>query len=324
MAWKAVAASLGIVLLGLVTTDSVAQTFPSRPVRLIVNAPPGGPTDLVGRMVAARMTESMGQPVVIDNRPGGGAQIAVAQLMLAPPDGHTLFAGDIGAFAINPSLYANLAFDPLRDFQPISTLMSSPSVLVVPAASAATSIDELLARAKVPQGRLTFASPGMGTGSHLLAEVFKMRTGANLVHVPYKGSAAATQAVLTGEVDMMFQVLGSTLPHAKAGKVKMLAIAAPARSPRAPEVPTTAELGYPDVHMSPWFGLVTRAGTPEAIVRRLHGEVTAALNHPATAKQLADVGFDPLPSSPEQFGSFMRAENARWGAVVRASGVRAE
>jgi tripartite-type tricarboxylate transporter receptor subunit TctC len=266
----------------------------------------------------------MGQPVVVDNRPGGGAQIAAAQLMQAPADGHTLFAGDIGAFAINSSLYTNLSFDPLKDFQPISSLMSAPIVLIVPAGGPSKSLKELLERAKSPQGRLTFASPGIGTGSHLIGEMLKMRTGARLEHVPYKGLAQATQALLAGEVDMLFQVMGSALPLAKAGKVRMLAIGAPTRSALAPEVATTEELGFADVRMAPWFGMVTRAGTPEPVVARLHREVVAALMHPDTTKRLTDAGFDPLPSTPQQFGSFMSEESARWGRVVRALGTRVE
>jgi tripartite-type tricarboxylate transporter receptor subunit TctC len=291
---------------------------------MIVNAPPGGPTDLVARIVAARVGDSTGQSVIVDNRPGGGSQIAAAQLMQAPADGHTLMVGDIGAFAINSSLYAKLAFDPLRDFQPITTLMSSPSVLIVPARSPSNSLEELLGRARPPQGRLTLGSPGVGTGAHLIGEMLRMRTGANLEHVPYNGVPQATQALVAGEVDLLFQVMGAALPLAKAGKVKILAVAAPARSARMPEVPTTIELGHSDLRMSPWFGVVTRSGTPQAVVARLHREVIDALAHPDTMKRLGELGYDPFPSSPEQFASFMRDESVRGGQVVRASGARAD
>lgn len=320
---RRLASLIALVLTGPALVVGRAQTFPSRPLRVIVNAPPAGPTDWIARMLAARMSESTGQSVVIDNRPGAGSQIAAAQLMQAPPDGHTLLIGDIGAFAINPALYANLSFDPLRDFQPITTLISAPIVLLVSARSPFNSLEELLVRATRPQGRLSFASPGVGTGSHLIAEMLRVRTGANLEHVPYKGVPQATHALLTGEVDMLFQIVGSAFPLAKADKVRVLAVAAPTRSALLPEIPTTSELGHSDLRMSPWFGIVARAGTPEAVVARVHREVIAALAHPDTMKRLAELGFDAVPSAPDQFERFMREESVRWGQVVRASGARA-
>jgi tripartite-type tricarboxylate transporter receptor subunit TctC len=309
--------------MGMLAETAWAQTLPSHALRIIVNAPHGGPTDLVARMIAARISDSTGQSVIVDNRPGGGSQIAAAQLMQSPADGNTLLVGDIGAFAINASLYAKLSFDPLKDFQPISTLMSSPSVLIVPAVSPSNSLQELLERAKSPHGRLTFASAGLGSGAHLIAEMLKTRTGAKLDHVPYNGMPQATHAVVAGEVDLLFQVMGVALPLSKAGKVKVLAIASPARSPRMPEVPTTSELGHPYLRMSPWFGVVTRSGTPQDVVARLHRKVTDALAHPDTTKRLGELGYDPFPSSPEQFASFMREESERWAQVVQASGTRA-
>lgn len=322
MSRRSLGALIASLLLALVHTSTLSQAFPSRPLRIVVAGVPGGPGDEGARLVAVRMSETLGQPVVVDNRPGGSAQIAAAQVLQAPADGHTLFVGDIGAFAINGALHANLSFDPTKDFLPISTLMSSPMVLLVPAASTLNSVDELVARARAPMGRLTFASAGVGTGSHLIAEMLKMRSGARLAHVPYNGFPAAIQALMAGDADLLFQVLGAALPLAKAGKVRMLAVTSPTRSAIAPEVPTTAELGYPDLGLEPWFGIAARAGTPEAAMVRLHREVIAALKHPETVKRLTDAGFEPRPTSPEDFRDFIRAESTRWGRVVRASGAR--
>jgi tripartite-type tricarboxylate transporter receptor subunit TctC len=300
-----------------------AQSFPSRSIRLLVPFPPGGPTDQVSRLVGQKITESTGQPVVVDNRPGGGSQIAAAALLQAPADGYTVMIGDIGALAVNPTLYEKLAYDPQRDFVAIGRVMSSPMVLLVPTKSPANSVAQLLELAK-SQGRLSYASQGIGTGGHLLAEMFKAASGAPLVHVPYKGSAPAMQDLIAGQVDLLFDLMGAGLPQARGGKARILAVGTPERSPRAPEVPTMAEAGYPGVVMTVWFGLVAKSGTPEPLVRALNAQTVAALTNPEVAKRLYDQGFDASPSTPEEFSMQMRSEREKWGAVVKSSGARVD
>jgi tripartite-type tricarboxylate transporter receptor subunit TctC len=320
-----------ICLISIATALSVAsligsaqdQTFPKKPIRLIVPFPPGGASDQVSRLLGQRITESTGQPVVVDNRPGGGAQIAATALMQAPSDGYTLMIGDIGAFAINISLYQNLSFDPQRDFQPISLVIESPMVLLVPAKSAASTVSDLVSSAK-QQGRLAYASQGIGTGGHLLGEMLKTASSAPLIHVPYKGGAPAMQDLIAGQVDMLFDAMGVSLPQARGGKAKILAVAAQQRSARAPDLPTMGESGYPDVLMTVWFGIVARAGTPAEVTRRLNRELVGALNHPEVSKRLNDQGFDPAPSTPEEFAARIRGETAKWSAIVKASGARVD
>src|SRR2546421_791117 len=300
-----------------------AQSFPSKPIRLLVPFPPGGPTDQVSRLVGQKIAESTGQPVLVDNRPGGGSQIAASALLQAPADGYTLFIGDIGALAVNPTLYEKLSYDPQRDFVAVSRVMSSPMVLLVPVKSSANSVAQLLDLAK-SQGRLSYASQGIGTGGHLLAEMFKSATSAPLVHVPYKGSAPAMQDLIAGQVDLLFDLMGAGLPQARGAKAKLLAVGTRERSPRAPEVPTMAEAGYPDVVMTVWFGIVAKSGTLDSLVRTLNGHIVSALNSPEVSKRLYDQGFDPSPSTPEEFGAQMRSEREKWGAVVKSSGARVD
>jgi tripartite-type tricarboxylate transporter receptor subunit TctC len=312
-----------VALWAVLAGAACAQSFPSRPIRLLVPFPPGGPTDQVSRLLGQKVTESTGQPVLVDNRPGGGSQIAAAALLQAPADGYTVMIGDIGALAVNPTLYEKLSYDPQRDFVAISRVMSSPMVLLVPVKSPANSVAQLLDLAK-SQGRLSYASQGIGTGGHLLAEMFKSVTGATMVHVPYKGSAPAMQDLIAGQVDLLFDLMGAGLPQARGGKVKILAVGTPQRAERAPEVPTMAEAGYPDVAMTVWFGMVARSGTSDAVVRVLNQQVVSALKNPEVSKRLYDQGFDPSPSTAEEFAAQMRSEREKWGAVVKSSGARVD
>lgn len=302
--------------------SAVAQAFPARAMRIVVPFPAGGPTDQVARMVADKLQAAMAQPVVVDNRPGGAGQIAVAQLMQAPADGHTLLIGDMGVYAVNPALYPKLSYDVQRDFVPISAAMSAPMVLNVPAGSPSASVAELVRRAA--SAPLNFASQGPGTGGHLIGEMFRAQSKGNLNHVPYKGGAPAMQDLIAGQVDLFFEVLGASLPQARAGRIRMLAIAAPARSRLAPELPTTAEAGFPNLTMSPWFGFVARTGTPEPALRRLNAEIVAALGQADVVERLQTVGFDPIPGTPEQFARLIRDETERWGGVVRSAGIKVE
>ena len=307
----------------LIAFEAWGQAFPQRPIRLLVPFPPGGPTDQVSRLLGQKLGETLGQAMVVDNRPGGGAQIAASALLQSPPDGYTILIGDIGALAVNKTLYQNLSYDPQRDFRAVSSVMSAPMVLLVPANSAASSVGQLVENAK-KTGRVSYASQGIGTGGHLLGEMFRNASGLTLTHVPYKGGGPAMQDLIAGQVDLLFDAMGAALPQARGGKAKILAIADGKRSPRAPDVPTMGETGYPDVQMVVWFGIVTHAKTPDAVVHRLNTEIVAALNSPDVSKRLSDQGFDPAPSTPEQFDALMRAETVKWAAIVKASGARVD
>lgn len=317
-ALKRLAATAAVGLLGPLAAR--AQSFPARPIRIVVPFPAGGPTDQVARLVATTMQAAIGQNVIVDNRPGGGGQIGASQLQQAPADGHTLLIGDMGLLAANTSLYQKLSYDVQKDFLPVSGAMNAPMVLVVPANSPAASLADLVARAKAAP--LNFASQGNGTGGHLLGEQMRLLTKAAMNHVPYKGSAPALQDVIAGNVDLFWDVLGSVLPHVRAGRVKALAIAAPKRAAAAPEIPTTAEAGQPQLLMSPWFGFVVRTGTPDAVVARLNTELNAALRNPEVVAKLQTAGFEPTPGTPDALARQIREETERWGTVVRAANIR--
>ncbi len=308
-----------------VATRAFAQAaFPSRPLRILIPFAAGGPTDTMARGLSQKLTEALGQPVLVDNRPGGGAQIAAGALKQSPADGHTLMIGDIGALAINASLYQNLSYDALKDFSPLTMLMSAPIVLMVRADSPFKSMADVVAAAKSGAKPVSFASQGVGTGGHLVMEMFKSMAAIDLAHVPYKGSAPAMQDILGGQVDALFELLPVALGQAQAGKVRILAIAAPRRSTLLPDVATTAELGFTGLGMEAWFAAVTLGGTPDAAVRRLSAELGKAIRDPGVNKRFVDQGFNVDPGTPEQLGALMKAETERWGAVVKRSGARAD
>jgi tripartite-type tricarboxylate transporter receptor subunit TctC len=315
-------AALATAPLGMHRT-AAAQAFPSKGLRIIVPFPAGGPTDQVARMVAQKLQDQYGQSVVVDNRPGGGGQIGMSQVQQAPADGHTLIIGDMGLYAINTTLYTKLSYDVQKELVPITLAMSAPMVLIVPANSPDNSVADLVRRAR-SGATLNFASQGIGTGGHLIGEMMRVESGGRLNHVPYKGSAPAMQDLIAGQVDLFFEVLGAALPQAKAGKVKMLALAAPQRSKLAPDLPTTAEVGFPQITMAPWFGFAARTGTPEPALRKLQADIVAAINSPDIVTRLQTVGFDPIPGTPEQMAKVIRDETERWGAVVRSSGAKVE
>jgi len=300
-----------------------AQSFAERPVRIVVPFP-GGFADTLARMVGAPLSRALGQPVVIENKPGGSGQIGAAETLRAPADGHTLFMGHIGTHAINPHLFARLTYDPEKDFMPVTLLVTVPNLLIVHPSVQATTVRELAALAKASPGKLAYASPGNGTSGHLAAELFKSLAGLRVLHVPYKGAAPALQDVIGGRVQFMFDTLAQAYPHAKTGRVRALAVTTLKRHPATPEVPTMHESGFPDWETGPWFGLFVRSGTSEPIVRRLHSELAEALLVPEIRDRLAAQGADPVGNSPEEFAQFIRAESARWGKVVREAGIRAD
>ncbi|HET6491720.1 MAG TPA: tripartite tricarboxylate transporter substrate binding protein [Burkholderiales bacterium] len=298
-----------------------AQDYPSKPIRLIVPLAPGGGNDTTARLVGKKLTESFGQQVVVENRPGGAGAIAGEIVVRAPADGYTLYLAST-TFASSPALVRELPFDTLRDFAPITRLAVVPGALIVHASLPVKSVRDVIALARSRPGEVTFGSAGMGSGSHLGGELFKLLAHVNMVHVPYKGSALVTTALLSGEVMTAFTNPISSLPHVKAGRIRNLGITSAGRWPLFPDLPTLAESGVPGYELLIWNGIVVRTGTPAAITRRLHKEIVDAISAPDIVKHLAADGARPMVQSPEDFGAFLRNEVAKWDKVARAAGLR--
>lgn len=297
-----------------------AQPFPSKAITLVVPFAAGGPTDSISRNIAQKMSDTLGQPVVVDNRPGAGGQIAGTFVKQARPDGYTLFVGATEMFAINQTLFSKFSYDPLKDFKPVSAFVETPMILVVAKDSPANSVQELVALAKTKQGGLTYASQGLGSVGHLLGQTMGAKTGTTLVHVPYKGSAPALQDLATGRVDMMFDVVASSGPLIASGRLKALAVANPRTFANLPAVPTLSAGGINGLDASVWFGVVAPAGTPDAAIATLNDAITKAINAPDLIKRFGDQGMRPLPMNAQQFGVFMKGEADRWTPIVKASG----
>ncbi|MCC6778821.1 MAG: tripartite tricarboxylate transporter substrate binding protein [Hyphomicrobiales bacterium] len=308
------------LLLGTHPAWSQPDAFPLRPITVLVPFPPGGSSDIVMRLLAQKVAESVHQPVIIDNRPGGAGNVAAMTVKQAPPDGYLLMMGHTGTHAINPSLYGDLKFDPTRDFQPITALISFNNILVVPAASPARSVADLVALARTRPEGLSYGSQGVGTGGHLLGELLARHAGVKLVHVPYRGIAPAVTDTVAGRMDMLFSSYISAAGHIEAGRLRMLAIAGGERHPRIPDVPTMAEAGFPDVQMQQWFGLFAPAQTPSAIVRKLNAEFVNALeSEDVRSKVLPQVAV-VIPGTPEALAAIVARDLVRLGKVVRESG----
>lgn len=317
-------ASLSVAALLAVSAGQVAaQAFPSKPIRFVVPFP-GGFSDVLARQLGAKMSEALGQPVVVENKPGGSGQIGAQEVMRAPADGHTLFMGHIGTHAINPHLFANLAYDPDRDFTPVTLLVTVPNLLVVHPSVPARTVQELVAYARKNPGKLSYGSPGNGTSGHLAAELFKATAGVFIVHIPYRGAAPALQDVIGGQVQLLFDTVAQGWPQAKAGKVRALAVTSLKRQAAAPEIPTMDESGFAGWETGPWFGVMVRSGTPDPTVKRLHAELVKALQAPDVREKLAGQGAVPVGNTPEEFEAFIRAESARWAKVVKSAGIRAD
>ena len=303
---------------------AIAQTFPNRAVTIVVPFQAGGITDQIARALAQKMGENLGQPVIVDNKPGGGGQIAAGAVKLAPADGHTVFVAATEMFAINQNLFRKFSYDPIKDFTPVTSLIATPMLLVVPANSPVNTVQELAQLAKTKKDGLSFASQGQGSIGHLLGELFRGQMGGSYSHVPYKGSAPALQDVMAGQVDMMFDVITTAGPLIVGKKIKPLAIASAKRSPQLPDVPTLTEQGVKGLDAGVWFGAVAKAGTPESAVLRLNQAFLFALKDPDILKRFSDQGMQAFPSTPAQFGTFLQAEVAKWGPLVKASGASIE
>ena len=304
--------------------DAAAQGFPSRPVRLVVPFPPGGPLDIVGRAIAQKLGEAWGQSVVVDNRPGAGGNIGAELVAKSAPDGYTVLMGALSTHAVNPSLYAKMPYDAVKDFAPITLVAITPNVLVVNASLPVNSAREFVAYAKANSGKLAFGSGSNGSAGHLAGELFKVETATDIVHVPYKGGAPAMQALLAGDTQFMFDNLANATPQVKAGKLKALAVTTAQRSKLAPELPTMAEAGLPGFDIATWFGLLAPAGTPPEVIAKWNAEVTKILNSPEMRERLTAQGAEPAPTTPDAFAAFIRSEIPKYARIVKASGAKVD
>jgi tripartite-type tricarboxylate transporter receptor subunit TctC len=307
---------------GLLAAGSApAQSdYPSRPIRLVVTVPPGGAADFIARLVGGRLSETLGQPVLVENRGGAGGTIATETVARAAPDGYTLLQNSITTHGVGPHLYSKLPYDPVKDFAAVSGLALLPLIMTVNAEVPAKTVDELVKLSKV--GNLNFASSGNGGAPHMAAELFKSVTGAPITHVPYKGSGPAVADLVGGRVQIMFDAAPSLIQHVRSGKLRVLAAASAQRNRLLPEVPTFAELGHPDVAVSLWYGLLAPAGTPAAVIERLNRETVKALGSADVRDKLLAQGAEPMAGTPEAFAAFMEAERKKWGPVVKQAGVK--
>jgi tripartite-type tricarboxylate transporter receptor subunit TctC len=299
-----------------------AQTFPSRPVKLVVGFPPGGGNDIAARILAPRLSELIGQPVIVDNKPGAGTNIANEYVARSAPDGTTLLL-NTSAIAINMSLYANVPFDAVRDFTPLSIFAESQNILVVNSRLAAQNLGEFLAYARANPGKLNYSSAGAGTTQHLSAELFKLKAGLNIVHVPYKGTAPALTSLIAGETDLSFANIPAILQHVKSGRLRPLASTGTKRSALMPDVPTMKEAGVDGVEVTVWYGVLGPAGMPKEMVAGLSGAIAKCAHEPDIRKRLTELGAEPVGNSSDEFSKIVREEVARWAEVVKVSGAKA-
>ncbi len=317
-------------LLAVVTAFAIAQSatvaaqaYPTKPIRFIVGFPPGGATEFIARLIGQKLTQSMGQQVIIDNRPGAAGNLGIELAARAAPDGYTLLlvAPNI---TISPSLYKKLAYDTMKDFAPIARVAAVPMVIVTPGNLPTPTLKDFIALAKAKPGQLNYASSGVGTSLHLAAELFKLQAGVNLMHIAYKGSSLAMNDVISGQVHTLFIGIPAPAPHIKTGRLRGLAVIAPQRSPTLPEVPTVAEAGMPNLEVITWYGIFAPAGTPRSIVTRLNAEINQAMQSADVKEKLAAQSTDAIIGTPEEFGAYVKKEIAKWAEVVRKAGIQPE
>ena len=301
---------------------ALAQTWPAKSVRMVIPFPPGGTTDILARLAAQKLTEALGQQVVPDNRPGASGNIGTEQVAKSPPDGYTLVTAPGSTLTIHPSLYAKLGFDPLRDFAPVTILAAVPNLLVVHPSLPVRTVKELIALAKARPDQLNYASTGAGQSTHLSMELFKTMAAVKITHVPYKGSAPAVTDLVGGHVSLMFDNMPSALPHAKAGKLRGIAVSTQRRSPVVPEIPTVAESGLPGFEVSVWFGVLAPAATPREVIEHLNRVLVKALQSADVRERLATQGAEPIANTPEQFTAQMKGDLVKWAKVVKAADIK--
>jgi tripartite-type tricarboxylate transporter receptor subunit TctC len=302
---------------------ALAQSYPTKPITVVVPHAVGGTTDIVARLITAQIGNGLGQPMVVDNRAGGGGNIGWGSVARSAPDGHTLLTTEM-SFTIAPSLGTKQPFDPKKDFSHIITAAAAPQVLVVNPQVPAKTVQEFIAAAKANPGKLNYGSGGNGTNTHLGGELFKREAGIDLVHVPYKGAGQVLQDLMGGQVQALVTSLPTALPHIKSGKLRALMVTSEKRSTLLPDVPSAKEVGLPKVVMDFWVGFATPAGTPQPVVEKLNKAIADALNSPEGRKRLAEQGLEPVPNSPAQASKFVESEMQRWGAVVKAAGIKAD
>ena len=305
------------------TSTGSGPAYPSKPIRIVVGFTPGGGVDINARLLAPKLAEDFGQQVIVENRPGAGTNIANELVARAAPDGYTLLI-NTAAVAINMSLYKKVGYDAMRDFAPLSLFSMSPNILVVHASVPVRNVKELIVLAKARPGQLNFSSAGAGTTQHLAGELFNLRTGTKMVHVPYRGSAPSLTALISGEVDLTYANIPAISAHVKANRLRPLANLGPKRSDQLPEVPTMGEAGIKGVEVVVWYGLLAPAATPRDIVAKLGDAIARAARSPDTRQRLLDLGAEPVGNTPEEFGKLLREEVARWAEVVKVSGARAD
>ena len=319
--WSCLASALALA--ATITSAGFAQTYPSKPIRLMLPFPPGAPSDLVGRTIGQKLSEQMGQNFVPDNRAGAGGTVGLGMVAKAPPDGYTVMVTS-PAIALTPLLYSNLSYDAVKDFAPISLVAITPNVLVVNASLPVNSAKEFVAYAKANAGKLSFGSGSNGSAGHLAGELFKVDTGTDIVHIPYKGGAPATQGLLADDTQFMFDNLANAMPQVKAGKLKALAVTTAERSKLAPELPTMAEAGLAGFDISTWFGLLAPAGTPRDVIAKWNAEVVKILNSPDMRERLTAQGAEAAPTTPEQFAAFIQSEIPKYARIVKISGAKVD
>ncbi len=318
---RTLAAVLALTVALAVIAPASAQQYPSKPIRLVLPFPPGAPSDLVGRTIGQKMAEQMGQSLVAENRAGAGGTLGLAVVAKAPPDGYTILVTS-PTIALSPLLYSNLPYDPAKDFTPIARLASIENVMLVHPSVPARTLKEFIALARASPGKLNYGSGGPGTTNHLANELLKSLEKLNMVHVPYKGATVATTALMGGEVDEVIVSVASVLPLIRAGRVRAIAVLSPKRVATLPEVPTSAEAGFPNFTMSIWYGMMAPAGTPREIVARLHQEAARALDDRALRQHMANAGMDPWLGTPEEMGNLVRSETSRYAKIIQSAGIK--
>ncbi|WP_404300299.1 Bug family tripartite tricarboxylate transporter substrate binding protein [Alicycliphilus denitrificans] len=320
IARRTLLASLAVAAAGALPLGAAAQNYPTKPVTIIVPFSAGGTTDILARIVGQGLTAELGQPVVVDNKPGAGGNIGGSLAAKAAPDGYTLFMGTVGTHAINQALYKKMPFDPVKDFAPLSRVATVPNLLVAHPSQPFKTVKEMIAYAKANPGKITFGSPGSGASPHVSGELFKSMTGTDLLHVPYKGSAPAMTDLLGGQTSIMFDNMPSAIQHVRSGKLRPIAVTTAKRSPELPDVPTIAEAGVPGYEATSWFGMFAPAATPKPVLDKLNAALIKVLNQADVKKKIAEQGGDVVAETPAQFAAFIKSESTKWGKVVKESG----
>jgi len=315
---------LAAALVLAVASTAHAQPFPSKPIHFVVPYPAGGPLDTVARLLGQKVSESVKQTVIVENKPGAGGNIGADFVAKSAPDGYTILMGAVATHAINPTLYSHIPYDPVKDFAPVTEVAWTPNVLVVNPSLPVTSVKEFIAYAKAHPNQLNFGSGSTGSAGHLAGELFKSMAGVQMVHVPYKGAAPAMQDLIGGQIQLMFDNLASSLGQIRAGRVRALAVTTLKRSSLAPDLPTIAESGLPGFDISTWFGVFAPGGTPQPIVRKLHDEFVQALRAPDVQAKFRTLGAEPVGNTPEEFAAYIRSESQKYAKVIKASGAKVD